>query len=295
MLKHLMNGCSYSALLLRSPPGEGGGGGAAADPPADADAGTGEAGDGAGAEGGEAGATAAGEGADADGGTGEGGEDEAPPVADWRSRELGRKHRTIQTQKTRIQELEEANEVLRLANEKAAPGAAAAAGDPPTRSAARRDDDADLETRAQQIAARNEFTRDCNTVAAAGSKNYGAKWAQAQSTLAELGGVDIRTMTGILATDDPSKVLYELGTNPDEFHRIMDLTPERRQTEMVKLAMKPAKKAPGRSKAPAPIEPVRSRSGGDSLALSDDLDDDTWAARRRAAKQAKWEKKQRRA
>ena len=106
-----------------------------------------------------------------------------------------------------------------------------------------------------------------------------------------LGGFDQDTMNGILASDDPAKALYELGKNPDQYHRIMELPVPRRIIEIGKIAMQAAspKKV---SEAPAPVTPVGGRAAPAATTLDDKMDDDKWFQTRRAQRRAKWEAQQ---
>lgn len=220
----------------------------------------------------------------------------APAAQDWRDREIRRKHAQIQEAKRREEELRRENEELRAIATRAAPKEgetalpAAAAKPAPTvdRDAVREE--------AARLNAQERYTTDCNAADAVGRKTYDGKngkpsWNQATEQLVALGGVDIETMVSILATDDPARVMYEMGSNPDEYHRVMDLPPARRNNELVKLGLKAAA-APAKPKkvsdAPAPVEPVQGRGVRGNDDLDDDLDDDTWFARRRAQKLDKW-------
>ena len=97
-------------------------------------------------------------------------------------------------------------------------------------------------------------------------------------------------MNGLLACDDPVKVLFELGKNPDHYHRIMELPIERRIIEMEKLATQPAK-IKTVSDAPPPVNPVGGRAAPAAQTLRDDMDDDKYFPIRRAQRQAAWERK----
>jgi len=270
-------------------------GGAAADPPAD--------------NGGAATDPAAGDGgaaAAADPAAGDGGA-AAPAGAgpDWRDKEIRRKHAQLQEERRQRAELEgslaAANAMLqRLSGDQPAGDGGAAAPDPAAAPAARpaprqappvTDPDA-VRAEAAKIVAQQNFERSSNDTDAAGRERYGAEWQKATDTLATLGGFDIDTMNNILAADDPAQVLHKLGTNPEEYQRIMDLPAAKRFAEIVKMGIPTKKSSPKPSDAPAPTEGVRGANRGDPTALNDELDDDTWYARRAAQKKARFEARQ---
>lgn len=83
----------------------------------------------------------------------------------------------------------------------------------------------------------------------------------------------------MLESDQKAEIAYYLASNPEEMDRIAKLSPLRQAAEILKLedkvaasARAPAKKA---SKAPAPIDPVGGKSGGDGK-LRDDLPIGEW-------------------
>jgi len=224
-----------------------------------------------------------------------------PPASktDWRDKELDRKHAQIQQAKREKAELEhrlaDAEALLSRAGKK--PGEADAGDDATERQPAQNgglsQDDVERAA-ARQIAAR-DFNNAANEADQKGRKTYAKDWDKVTATLKTLGGFEPEDMQGILATDDPAKVLHTLGSKPEEYHRIMDLPPAKRLAEMVKMALPAPKPKNKPSQAAAPVAPVggRTRTGGTEL--RDDLSDDDWYARRRAQKEANWKAKSGRA
>jgi hypothetical protein len=97
------------------------------------------------------------------------------------------------------------------------------------------------------------------------------------------------TMQAILATDNPAKVLYELGSNLENAARIYNLPPHRRLTEFIKMALPNAPEVRRTSNATPPIEPISSGTGGSiSTDLADNLTDDEWYRRRSIQKRQRW-------
>lgn len=144
----------------------------------------------------------------------------------------------------------------------------------------------DVKREARAIVAQQNYDEQCNTAYGKGKEVYGDKWDKSVKRIADMGGVSVEDMQSILATDDPAKVLYELGSNPAEYQRIMELPEARRRNEMTKIALKEAPKTATKiSKAPEPVDEVRTKSKV-STEPSDDDDDDTWYKKRAAQRAA---------
>lgn len=210
----------------------------------------------------------------------EGGEAEQP---DWRDKELKRKHAKLKEAERekaelaqRVADLERIAQGLQpAANAEGTEPAAAAA--PPARPATYTQDE--IRREAARLVEQQNFDNAVREIGETGQKTYGQKWTRALENLATFGEVDPTVMKSIMATDKPEKVFYELGANPAEYQRIMELTPERRHTEFVKLSLK-AEARPAVSNAPAPVEPLRGtpavgRSLEDKL-RDDKMSDDEW-------------------
>ena len=203
------------------------------------------------------------------------------PKPDWRERELKAKHRQLQEAKRREaelqQQLEAAKALAAKFNQKTEPEFPQVV---PVDQ---------VEKRAQELLANQRYVEDCNKTAQKGEQVYGDSWKEAVSNLEMLGGFDQDTMNGVLATDDPAKVLFELGKNPDHYHRIMELPPAKRIIEMGKIAMQQIqpKKV---SEAPPPVNPIGGRAAPAKATLTDELDDDKWFQIRRAQRREKWER-----
>lgn len=318
MLRNLMSSGSILPFILFNKPGEGtpAAGSAAtadqSDPPVDgsaAPAGGGAAG-GSPTEGdGEAGGDDDAGGADGgDDTTGDDGAGDAAPAAgaaavapDWRDRELGRKHRQIQEGKARAERLEQdlADARALLARQPGGGTGDAGEGDgaaarqpavPLTPDAVQRE--------ARRIVAQQTYDQQCNAVYEAGGKEYKDKWDGALERLQMLGGFGadqegVETMTSVLAADNPAQVMYTLGSNPDEYHRVMALPPAKRMAEIVKLGMtKPAKPAPKPAAGDPPVEPLTRRAAASDPDPQDSDDDNTWYAKRGRQKAARWAAKQ---
>jgi hypothetical protein len=201
------------------------------------------------------------------------------PKPDWRERELKAKHRQLQEAKRREADLIRERDDARALAAKFNQGKEALPEVVPAD---------EVEKRAQQIVTQQRYVEDCNKAAQTGEKQYGTSWKEAIENLEVLGGFDQDTMNGVLASDDPAKVLYELGKNPDRYRQVMEMPLPKRIIEMGKLAMQPTqvKKV---SDAPAPVNPVGGRAAPPATVLHDEMDDDKWFQTRRAQRRAKWE------
>lgn len=203
---------------------------------------------------------------------------EEPPKPIWQDKELKTKHRQLQDAKRREAEL--------LAEVDAQKALLAKFNQGKTEEAPLIPAD-EIEKRVQAELANRTYLEKSNSVNETGSKAYGNNWSEAIENLTILGGFDMPTMNGVLATDDPAKVLFELGKNPDKYHQIMGLPLERRIIEMGKLAMQPVTKQI--SSAPAPVSPVGGRAAPAKETLSDTMDDDKWFTTRRQQRLAKFQ------
>jgi hypothetical protein len=202
------------------------------------------------------------------------------PKPDWKDKELKAKHRQLQEAKRRESELQRRAET---AEALASKFNQSVDKQPELQPSVVPSDQ--VEKRAQELVSQQKYVEDCNKAAKDGETKYKQKvtidgvsiteWQIAVSNLEMLGGFDTETMGGILASDDPAKALFELGNNPENYHRIMELSVPRRIIEIGKLAMQPAsvKKV---SEAPAPVNPVGGRAAPPAAVLSDDIDDDKW-------------------
>lgn len=249
------------------------GGPAPADPPADAGASgtppTGDS-DGGGAPPADAGAGAA----------GEGGQPQEPPPKTyterdiaWRDKEINKKHAQNKQKDDEIARLRAENE--RLKGQPAADATPPAAAPAPQRRDFANDVEfqAAVKAEADRQTAQRQFDTQAEQAYATGQKDYGEKWEPAVTQLRKLGGFDADTLSAVLATDNPSQVVFELGNNPAEFQRIMELPQNRRMVEFVKLAL--PKQATGKkvSDAPPPVDTIQGRGGVvDELAALNDYD-----------------------
>lgn len=217
------------------------------------------------------------------------------PEKDWRDKELAKKHAQLKEKDRKEAELQQRIKDLEAIAARAQP----VEGDTETRAApvvptAPKVDSDAVRAEAQKIVQQDKFNEACLAAENKGKEVYKEEFEKAVETIQTLGGFDAETMVGILATDDPSKVLYELGKNPDEYHRIMELTPAKRIAEMTKMAMVATPK-PKLSNAPAPVEQVGGRGGATNSELRDDLSDDEWNAIRDRQEKERWARKNGRA
>lgn len=160
--------------------------------------------------------------------------------------------------------------------------AAAADGEQPVRSdfKTKAEFDAAVTAEAERVAslrlAQQSFNAKCNDVEDKGSKTFGTKWGAAKAQLAILddeGRIPLDLLTTALETDDPAKVLFELGSDIEKATEFMAMTPLRRAIAMAKIA---DAKAPVRqqSKTPPPVDPIGGRGGGDDKPSDRDTDEE---------------------
>lgn len=204
---------------------------------------------------------------------------------DWKDRELKRKHAQIKERDRQLAEqAQKIADLEALANRPAD-------GTEETVKPARQPQlsESEIERRVQLKYEQDKYDQDLVTINDAGIKNYGKEWDTALGNLATMGNVETQTMNAIRATDDPAKVLYELGKNPAEYQRIMELAPARQANEFAKLALKQAPKKTV-SAAPEPVETIRTRATPSDAMPPDNATDDEWYAAWNARQEAKRKK-----
>jgi len=149
------------------------------------------------------------------------------------------------------------------------------------------------EAQARERARMDAFNENSNKAFTKGTTDFGDGFKDAVSNLHQVGLLPYADQTGrvynneilemVLATDDPAKVLYELGSDPDKAAAIVQMTPAARAVEIAKLSViQPAKGKPTPlSNAPRPVPPVDG-SARVSSEPSDDDDDETFFRKREA-------------
>lgn len=231
-------------------------------------------------------------------------EPETPPVhkPDWRDKELGRRKRRLDEESARATAAEtraKAAETL-LENLSQQPGAEPAEGDPPPparrqpteRVYTQAEMDAEANRRAQSIAEQTTFQRDFASAVSSANTAYGKdKMQSAIDRISELGGLDVDHLNLVLGTDDPGKVLYELGSKPEEFQRIMDLPFNKRVVEFAKMGLKPETNGRKISNTPPPVEQIGGGGGSTDNRYNDKADDAAWFAAEEKRSLAAWKAK----
>ena len=131
---------------------------------------------------------------------------------------------------------------------------------------------ADIERRAAEIATQREFDRSCNDVFDKGSREF-PDFGDALGNFRLLGGLPPSLVEAAIETGSAAAVLYELGKNPDEAARVMQMPPTRMAVAVAKLANKPATLAAPVpvSRAPAPIRPIAATGGKPGPKSVDDM------------------------
>lgn len=120
----------------------------------------------------------------------------------------------------------------------------------------------DVERRAAEIAATNEFNRRSNEIYDAGTKDF-PDFDQSLKTFQMLGGLPPALIEAAQEAGDAHKILHQLGKNPDEAARILSLPPVRMAAAVAKLASAPAPAPRPISSAPAPIKPITGQGTAD--------------------------------
>lgn len=217
-------------------------------------------------------------------------DDKAKPKQDWKDKEIGRKHRQLREKDDEIALLKRRNAELEAG--KAAPAAGVdGAGDNSQPNQRKGETDAEFEARVQAEANRRValtiYQRDMQEIDTKGKKDYGDGFSEALMRLDQLGGFDEATMAAIRATDDPARVIFEMGSKPENYQRVMEIVdPMKRALAIYEMAKAPKPKAKV-SEAPAPVDAIGSGAGaGSNAKLDDKMSDEAWYTQRRKEKLA---------
>jgi hypothetical protein len=137
--------------------------------------------------------------------------------------------------------------------------------------------DTEIQRAAQALREQERFEEQLKSTNAAGEASYGKDWGKVLDKLSTFGEIDPADFATILNSDDPAKVLYEIGNDPAEYQRVMVLPPAKRKIELVKISIKETPKA---SPPPPPAAPKAD--------LSDKTDDADWFAARKKQKEERF-------
>lgn len=149
--------------------------------------------------------------------------------------------------------------------------------------------DAEINSRAAMI----QFNRDCDAVAAKGTAEFG-DFPEVMKNYGMLGGLSPAFLEAVLVQDEPHKLLYELGKNPDVAQRMLGMSGPRLGAEMARYAAKSGAKPSATTGATPknPPEPIPARVGGSATSGNVRLDDDrvemsAWISARNAELKAR--------
>jgi len=216
---------------------------------------------------------------------------QAEPQEDWRDKEIRRKHAKLKEMERETERIKkERDDALALAQARIDSSETATEQPAPRTTQQPAVTEAEIERRANLKYQQDKYQEQLTATNATGEKDYGDKWGKALDKLSTFGQVDPADMTAILNTDNPAKVLFELGSNPAEYQRLMDLPPAKRLTEIVKISMKQEVKPTTQiSRAPPPTESVGNRVAADTDLRSEKVSDEAWYAKRQAEKRERFE------
>ncbi|WLE58385.1 hypothetical protein GIY62_14745 [Burkholderia plantarii] len=119
-----------------------------------------------------------------------------------------------------------------------------------------------IRAEATRIVRQEKFDEACNRVFDAGKAEFGKDWDSSLQMLGAVGNLTDDFLDIVTSMDAGHKVLQHLGQNPDVAERVLSLPPTRMALELARLetTVGQAKTPPPVSQAPAPINPVGSKS-----------------------------------
>ena len=230
----------------------------------------------------------------------------AKPKPDWKDKEMARRARRIDEERTRAETATAERERLAAENRQLQELLANAGNNPPPDQTPpvqsrqppvdpeRRYTKAEIDAEAKRIADEREFKQNFDNAYQGGAGQFGkARMDEAIARISELGGLDYDHLQMVLATDEPGRVLHELGSKPEEFQRIMELPFNRRVAEFVKMGLKTEPRAQAPSRAPATVEPISGRGGTVDNRYDDRANDADWFAAEEKRAEAAWKARKR--
>lgn len=153
--------------------------------------------------------------------------------------------------------------------------------------------EADIETRAGQIAAQTEFNRRANAVAEAGKTQFPDfldKMAKIREQVDPNDAAEQNRFVQMVAAtmeagDAAARILYELGSNPDLATEVMKLSPVQQGMRIAKMAEKKGDPEPSGAPRPAPLQVGGRGSSQEEIdpadpVRADKLSSRTWIERR---------------
>lgn len=213
-------------------------------------------------------------------------------LPEWAEKKLAEASFEAREAKRRAKELEdklaERNAKASDPEPNAADDAAARANAPAGGYASQADFDAAVRAEAdrraaieRQAAAEQDFNNRCNTAYAKGKEAYKDDFDVAVRNLQSAGAMTPEMLSVVLEADDPSRLLYELGSNPDHAASLLSMTPAKRAFEIARLSQPSPKKPVPLSKAPPPVTQIDGTAR--VTAAPTDADDDETFFRKREA------------
>ncbi len=147
-----------------------------------------------------------------------------------------------------------------------------------------------VEQVAREKIARQSFDNQCNATFETGQKNF-SNFNDSLNNLAKAGFIGqenqatYNNIQAVLATDNPEKVLHELGQNLNELDRIQSLPPYKQVIELQKIASR-QDETPKRaiSSTPAPAPALSGSALNNNTDPIDSDSDDDWFKKRKTQK-----------
>ena len=218
------------------------------------------------------------------------------PPSDYRAKKLEERVNKLTAQKRALEE--------QLANKQAATGRLDPKDDAALERIVAERAEALAETKATAKAAQRVFDEKCIAAVELGRasyKDFDDRVKELQSTIIDPSDSTtsqkyVNFIDALLETGEAHKLIYELGSDPEEVERIVKLSPVKQGIELAKLASKVPEPV---SNAPRPITPIGSRSAShvkidpNDPSRADNLSTAEWMARRAAQVEENWKNSRR--
>ena len=208
---------------------------------------------------------------------------ERPVGPDWRDRRIGEQQARIRDLRAQLERFQAATQPG--ANPPQPPAQPYTAGPPNAAQI-----EAEIQQRANAMAAQQEFNRRCNETAEVGRRAYADFDVKVNKLVGLVDGNDPSAvmnynqfLNAAMETGEASKLIYALGGDLNEASRILSLPPLKMAVELTKMSAAPVQEISG---APRPINPVASLGVNNRSSVSaddpgsDNLSTEEWMRRR---------------
>lgn len=140
--------------------------------------------------------------------------------------------------------------------------------------------DLEAQRKAQELVEKRFITERADSLEKSLQKTLGDRYAEFYAELQSSGQQGAALLRAAIELEDAADVLSELAQDPDEFDRVLEMTPTRQAAYLgrVSARLEAKKTAPKVSQAPKPLAPIKPNASSDEL--TPDMPIDDWMKKR---------------